>query len=275
MQPNRSCPSMLQSHSGTGAMIRPFAFVLALGLFLATSKPIAAATITFYDNSAAWTSAIAAQPDLSISAPVTMDGGINTGEVVQSLALPASTTTVTVSRGVADSADDMGYLLNQTARQSIDGTSWSMVAGEWVLGLRLSDEVQSVVPSFAQSPQGYRFAFHRPVLGFGFDFDRAGSTHLGGTDGTFISVGSVERNLTANSHLRAGFGYLAVLSDTPLDSFEIFFTGRSNYTYLYVDNLSVARLPEVAVVPLPPSALLLLLGLAVLALPRALRRQSA
>jgi len=257
-------------------MIRRIAFALTLGLFPAAALPTQAATITFFGNSAAWTSAVAAQPDLTVSGPVTMDGGINTGAVIQSLTLPGDTTTVTVSRGLADSPDDLGYAFIQTSRQSIDGTSSFTASGEWVLTLRLSDAIQAFVPEFAHSPQGYRFTFERPVLGFGFDFDRAGSTNLEGTTGTFISVGDAQRNLTRNSFgFLSGFGYLGVLSDTPLDSFELFFSGQSQFANMSLDNLTVARLPETAVVPLPPSALLLLLGLAALALPRARRQRPA
>lgn len=192
-----------------------------------------------------------------------MAGGVNNGTVRQTASFPSGVASFQVSRGEADSPDDIEFRSIQAPVLYSGGGGFSVLASQNVLSLRLSSfAIGSASPGdFLFAPQGFRFEFAEPNFGFGFNFSGAGSTNFGGTTGTFLEVLGLETNLTRHGYGLAGFGFFGAVSDVPVSSFEIFFRHSSDYARLSLNDFSVAAGPNVSVVPLPASLVTLILGM--------------
>jgi hypothetical protein len=244
---------------GVGNRVR--LLILVLFAQVCATSYAQAATVSVYQTYDQWRQAVQAKPDLTLSGPTDMLGGVNDGTVRQGVSFPSGIATVDVSRGQADSPDDIQFRSIQAPVISGDGSSFSVLSSQNVLSLRLSNfTIANAAPGdFLIAPQGYRFEFQEPNFGFGLNFSGAGSTNFGGTTGSFLNVLGLETNLTRHGFGLAGFGFFGVVSEAPISNFEIFFQSPGSLARLSVNDFSLAIGPTPAVVPLPSSVFSLLL----------------
>jgi hypothetical protein len=200
----------------------------------------------------------------------TMDGGADNTSDYGSIALPSGIATVNATGGDADSAEDLSFANRQVMRVSDDGTSAQIVTGENVLRLGLSSftTANTYAGDFRIAPSSYVFSFSDPVSAFSFDYSGAGFSFTPSSLGVYAVVDGIEVNLSYAAPYTAGF--FGVISTDPISSFEIRWTGVSNYTGMTFDNFAVVM----AAVPLPPSIAFFLFSLLSLVIASSRRRRS-